>query len=60
MLEKLDMLESLCCGVFGVAKNSLENEFDNTIIRKSRTNLNMLTQIFPKCGKVSEKPVLAR
>ena len=54
------MLESLCCGVFGVAKNSLENEFDNTIIRKSRTNLNMLTQIFPKCGKVSEKPVLAR
>ena len=54
------MLDSLCCGVFGVAKNSLETDFDNTIIRKTGTNLNMLTQIFPKCGKVSDKPVLAR
>ena len=60
VLLNLEMLEAMCCGVFGVAKNSLGNEFDDTIIRKTQSNLSMLTQVFPKCGKVSEKPVMAR
>ena len=60
VMERLELLETTCCQNFSVPKNTLSSDFDNTIIRKTRTNLTMLAQVFPKCGKISDKPVLSR
>ena len=60
VMVRLDALETMCCHAFSVPKNTLASDFDNTIIRKTRTNLTMLTQVFPKCGKINDKPVSGR
>ena len=56
ILSKLIDWEDECCKAFTVDQNSLRSQFDDTIIRKTRTTLTMLTQVFPKCGKINDRP----